>query len=304
MDDILRNINKDKVQEKLAEINSYHPLLKFTLEEETDQSLAFLDMKIKRSGNTLSSTWYQKKTDTGLTMNYHSFAPAKYKKSVVSGLIHRIFRACSTWENFHHSVERAKTMLSNNQYPPSFFDPIIEKTLNSILTKNKKKDADKEEEEKEEEEEIEKKLVFLEYRGRVSEKFERSLKKLQTPCKVVFTLRKIKTALPSLKPTIEKSLKSKVVYRIDCPCCEACYVGQTSRHLLYRIREHRRKTAPVGAHFLACGADLEISNVKVIASTYKSLSYLMTLEALFIKEIKPCLNTKDEFRSRALVIKI
>ena len=30
----------------------------------------------------------------------------------------------------------------------------------------------------------------------------------------------------------------------------------------------------------------------------------MTLEALFIKDIKPSINTKDEFRSRALTIKI
>ena len=42
----------------------------------------------------------------------------------------------------------------------------------------------------------------------------------------------------------------------------------------------------------------------VIASTFKSINYLMTLEALFIKDIKPTINTKDEYLSRALVIKI
>ena len=34
-----------------------------------------------------------------------------------------------------------------------------------------------------------------------------------------------------------------------------------------------------------------------------SLAKLLTLEALFIKEIKAFLNTKDEFRSRELTLK-
>jgi hypothetical protein len=308
MDDILRNIDRNSVQDKLAEINNLHPCLKFTLEEETDQTIAFLDMKIARTGNTLNSTWYQKPTDTGLTMNYHSLAPVKYKRSVISGLVHRIFRACSTWRAVHESLWKAKEMLLKNQYPPSFFNPIIEKTLNAIIisTKIEENDPPEKSEEKEEEEqrEEERKLVFVEYRGRASEKLENSLKKLQVPCKVVFTIRKLKTVLPSLKPTIDVSLRSKVVYKIECPCCNACYVGQTGRHLIYRIKEHQRKNSPVGAHFAACNVDLCMKNVKVIASTHKSLNYLMTLEALFINEIKPSMNTKDEYRSRALVIKL
>ena len=48
MDDILRNIKRTEVQQKLAEINSYHPFLRFTIEEENDQlSLPFLDMLIR-----------------------------------------------------------------------------------------------------------------------------------------------------------------------------------------------------------------------------------------------------------------
>ena len=45
MDDILRSIKRAEVQRKLAEINRYHPFLKFTIEEENEQfSLSFLDM--------------------------------------------------------------------------------------------------------------------------------------------------------------------------------------------------------------------------------------------------------------------
>ena len=57
-----------------------------------------------------------------------------------------------------------------NQYPPSFYEPIINKTLTKIYSE-KKKDNN-------EEEEPEKKLVFLQYRGKVTENFERALKRL------------------------------------------------------------------------------------------------------------------------------
>ena len=93
----------------------------------------------------LSATWYTKPTDTGLIMNFHAFAPQKYKISVVSGFVHRIYRACSTWSNFHISLEKAKQILINNQYPESFFDPIIQKTLeNIVLSKTKEKITEEE----------------------------------------------------------------------------------------------------------------------------------------------------------------
>lgn len=47
MDDYLRNIKANKVQEKLVQINSLHPSLKFTMEREHNSSLPFLDKLIK-----------------------------------------------------------------------------------------------------------------------------------------------------------------------------------------------------------------------------------------------------------------
>ena len=120
MDDILRDIEEGLIAQKLNEINSLHPALKFTVETETDG--AFLDMKLIHINNSLSSTWYTKSTDTGLLMNYHALAPMKYKKSVIIGMIHRIFRACSTYKHFHESLQKARDILLKNQYPESVID--------------------------------------------------------------------------------------------------------------------------------------------------------------------------------------
>ena len=106
--------NLDNYEEKLSEINNLHPSLKFTIEREVNGSIPFLDMKIINESGRLSSTWYNKPTDTGLIMNFHALAPKRYKRSVVSGFIHRIHRAGSTWNHFNKSLQHAKLILKKN----------------------------------------------------------------------------------------------------------------------------------------------------------------------------------------------
>ena len=109
--------------------------------------------------------------------------------------------------------------------------------------------------------------------------------------------------MPSLKPPVPKLLKSGVVYKIECPRCNSCYVGQTSRHLQTRFKEHVGK-GPVQQHFRDCDSVLSEECVSVLGATSKGEVTLLTLEALWIREVKPELNTKDEFRSRQLTIKL
>ena len=147
--------------------------------------------------------------------------------------------------------------------------------------------------------------AFIEYRGSVTDHFIKKLKNTGTPLQPVITLCKIRTCLPFLKCTVKKNLKSRVVYKIVCPGCNACYVGQTSQHLITRFSEHKYKhNKPVRAHFDKCTWDAPpVDNVKILASTSCGLDYFLTLEALYIREIKPELNIKDEHHSRELTTK-
>ena len=90
--------------------------------------------------------------------------------------------------------------------------------------------------------EKEKYMFCINYRGKPIEKLAHSFKKLNAPCRVIMKTRKLKTALPSLKPTIPKMLRSSVVYKIDCPGCDASYIGETLRLLQQSLREHLRKS--------------------------------------------------------------
>ena len=133
MDDIFSSIQKHKDEEKLEEINKLHKNLQFTKENEKNNKLVILDMCVSNINGSLSSTWYTKPTDTGLVMNFHALAPKKYKRAVVSGFVHRIYRACSSWEAFHSSMKKATMILEQNQYPPDFYNPIINQTLSKIV---------------------------------------------------------------------------------------------------------------------------------------------------------------------------
>ena len=316
MDDILCECKAGDVDAKLAEANQLHPSLKFTIEREINCEIPFLDMKIMRINNKLESTWYTKPTDTGLIMNYHALAPKKYKRSVISGFVHRIYRVRSSWKHIHNSLEKAKEILVKNQYPPSFFEPIVKDTLQRIIQPEPMDDVEDsdisvtqsdisvESDVRIEYSESEKFRFFVQYRGKNTEEFARSLHKCQAPCKVIMTLRKLKTVTPALKPSIEMLMKSKVVYKITCPRCNACYVGQTSRHLKTRFSEHRNNSGPVKTHFARCDNDLTEDSIEVLACTQKTDAHLITLEALLIKEINPTMNTKDEYRQRTLKIKL
>ena len=48
---------------------------------------------------------------------------------------------------------------------------------------------------------------------------------------------------------------------------------------------------------------LKLSDIEVLASTNQVTEYLLTLDALYIREIKPELNMKDEYHSKELTIK-
>ena len=146
---------------------------------------------------------------------------------------------------------------------------------------------------------------FITYRGKPSDKLIKSFRKLNAPCKFILTTRKLKTCLPSLKPAVPKMLLSNVVYKLTCPGCESSYVGQTVRHVQRRLREHLGSRGTMKVHFDQCGViNFNESTILKILDKCNSLSKLLALEALYIQEIKPKLNTKDEYRSRTLTLKL
>ena len=155
-------------------------------------------------------------------MNFHALAPKRYKRSVVEGFVNRVYRACSSLENFHDSMEKVKMTLQRNQYPPNFYDPIISSTIEKLLSP-KENQKDQIQDVTIQKGNTVKQNAFIEYRESVTK-----IEKYRNTIATIITLRKMRTCLPSLKCTVKKNLKSRVVCKIMCPGCNACYIGQTS----------------------------------------------------------------------------
>ena len=77
-------------------LKNRHPNIKFTIEEQINHPIAFLDVLI--SGVTNQNLTFQtchKLTYTGLFLNFRSFTSFSYKISLIKCLIDRSFKICN-----------------------------------------------------------------------------------------------------------------------------------------------------------------------------------------------------------------
>ena len=207
--------------------NSVHNNLHFTLEKvNLDGDLAFLGINVNESSKkNFTCQWYQKPTDTGIILNFRSCAPLQHKKIVIQGAIHRVFNATSNWLAFDQALENNKTCWTNNQYPEECSSKTVNQTLEKIISGGKDHlRTTRKEHQKSKTKSIDKPTVFLQYRGNLTQNFASKLRKLYE-FQVVFTTRKLRSCIPTLKSSFDSDLKSHVVYEIKCNGCGSIYVG-------------------------------------------------------------------------------
>ena len=182
-------------------------------------------------------------------------------------------------------------MLEKKQYPPQFYEPIIRETL-KIIEKHLKQDTNTKTTEKA----AKKRIPFvMQYRGSKSDVVSNRLRKTAN-ISVIFTTRQ-------MKPKTPENVHGNVVYEITCSRCQSSYVGQTTRHLATRVREHSKGTSPVGEHLNWRGVTIDSCEVKII-DTARDSAKVLTLEALHINQRKPSINPKEEYKARVLTLKL
>ena len=99
--------------------DSLHPNLQFALEETNSEgNLPLLDLNINTSQRRgVTCSWSQKPQNTDNILNYRSCAPTHYKRIVIQGTVHRVFRSTSSWEKFDKAMETNTAQWLTNQYP-------------------------------------------------------------------------------------------------------------------------------------------------------------------------------------------
>ena len=302
--DIVRTVRGDPSC-LLDTANSLHPNLQFTLEETNlEENLPFLDLNLNDlQGRGVTCSWYQKPTDTGTILNYRSCAPIQYKQNNIQGTVHRVFRSTSSWEQFDKATKTNRAQWLTNQYPENCSAKVAADDLRKTI-EGKDKPLDSERCLSTQSPKDVKPPKMVQTRGNQSQYFANGLRKL-TNVQVVFTTRKLESCLPSLKSAFSNDLKSKVVYKLSCSGCTSTYVGPIVPHLTTRIEEYKKADSPVGLHLQQCqlegnSADLSWEVIDMSNNQTK----LLAIEAIYIRKEKLGLNTRHDFRSRELTLKI
>ena len=98
----------------------------------------------------------------------------------------------------------------------------------------------------------------------------------------------------SVKDPIPGGLRSHVVYNFACAGCNACYVGETTRHFSTRVREHlvSDRASHVFKHlqnFERCHALCSVDCFNILDHAPTSFQ-LKIKEAVHIQREQPSLN--------------
>ena len=73
----------------IAYLNSLHPNMKFTMEHEVLDRLAFLDLLLIKVDNKVEITVYRKPTHSGVFTHFTSFVPYPFKVGLINTLLSR-----------------------------------------------------------------------------------------------------------------------------------------------------------------------------------------------------------------------
>ena len=92
-------------------MNTKHQNIKFTFEHEHENTLSFLDVKICRENNKLTTSVYRKPTFSGIFTNSKNVIPTDQKFSLIYTLLHCCFNITSRYERFHNEINALKQNL-------------------------------------------------------------------------------------------------------------------------------------------------------------------------------------------------
>ena len=266
-------------------VNSLHPSITFTKEEEQSDSLPFLDVLVTRlDDGCLSTSVYRKPTYSGLYMKWDSFVPKQFKRGLVFGLISRAWKLCSNHKIVHDEFCFIKDVLVANGYPVSFIDSCINQFLTRHFSTSQTSEPIFGP--------IKKRVVIsLPFYGPNSTKLKRQLYRFigaVVPCvelRVVFKPVQKLSTLSKLKSPIDVLCKSNVIYKVQCTDCDSFYVGKTKRVLKQRLDEHKTDDhSAVLRHSRDTGHCIAFEEPSIIASDSDELR-LYIKESLKIKEL-------------------
>nr|VZI29939.1 unnamed protein product [Spirometra erinaceieuropaei] len=128
VDDTFVVIERDQVLTFQEHLNAVFPDIQFTMEEEENNQLAFLDVLVCRKDcGGLKTKVFRKATNTMQVLNFNSNHPISHKRSCVRTLYRRVETHCSEPEDKIAELQYLRRVFKANGYPRNFVDRCIRK---------------------------------------------------------------------------------------------------------------------------------------------------------------------------------
>ena len=108
---------KDQIKKFIRYMNSRHPNIQSHARKSQIKKISLFDVSITRMNNKLVTSLYRKKTLNGVSMNYNSFSPLKYKKGLIYTLLFRTFNICANYNTFHNEVQYLRLIWQKIFFP-------------------------------------------------------------------------------------------------------------------------------------------------------------------------------------------
>jgi hypothetical protein len=229
VDDILivYNTNESNIHNVLKEFNQITPKLKFTIEEETQQKINFLDITIHREQHHITTNVYRKPTTTDSIIPKDSCHPEEHKMAAIQYLYNRMHTYNLTTTDLQQEKDIIHQILISNKYDPTSLQIRQKKKQNKEITNHKQRNTEKT------------KWAKFTYVGKETKYITKVFKKSNV--KIAFTTNNtIGKLLTTKQETATNKYEKPGKYQLKCPTCAMKYTGQTDRPFKTRFKEHMR----------------------------------------------------------------
>ena len=276
---------KDELGEAL---NSFHPNLKFTVENEPDK---FLDCELQKNVETRTFSTRVFHKPNKFPMHWSSQTPRRYKRNALTCDLHRAFIISDA---FDEEVIKIRERYVKAGFPHGFINEVINNfkfsRFESIIPQNFFNEPD-------ERQTLRIRLPFCKKNENLMRVF---LKKLYSYIGDAFNIFIIwnTSKIRSLFPLKDKNLHPCcIIYQGTCSCGHV-YIGETERckHVRFAEHENIKKISEPSKHLKA--NPNHSFTWKIIANAPSDQEKRKILEALYVAKFKPSLN--EQLKSKKL----
>ncbi|XP_044764459.1 uncharacterized protein LOC123321021 [Coccinella septempunctata] len=271
VDDLILMIPEGKQDEILNVFNSFHPKIQFTIEEESNNCVPFLDTKVIREDETIKTDWHRKTTASGRYIHYTSYHPMKMKINLILNLKTRI-TTISHPTYLDKNLKTLAELMEQNGYPRSLVRRLVFNTPNHHMHEQQMENTNNERPPREpprEENQNRKKIIILPHIEGLTHKITKLLSDDNTFI-AKYNVKTSKYLYSKLKDTTPKERRPNVVYKIPCNNCSGVYIGETKRTMNKRITSHKSdsrrniQACALAQHENTTGHHMKFSDLEIL----------------------------------------